>query len=106
MTWEERALCAALVKQEQADPEWWFPRSKGGSSKAAKICKFCPVRSQCLLFALSTRVYGVWGGRYIGPNRVKSAYRDISGELIDDVPKPEATSSATRDERGRYIPKD
>lgn len=61
--WVEEALCA------RSDPEVWFPE-KGGSQKPAKdICngtefvKPCPVRQQCLLYALEhDEQFGVWAG--------------------------------------------
>jgi WhiB family transcriptional regulator, redox-sensing transcriptional regulator len=52
--WAEQALCA------QADPDAWFP-DKGGSTALAKlICAACPVRAQCLDYALSGA--DTWGG--------------------------------------------
>jgi WhiB family redox-sensing transcriptional regulator len=55
--WQERALCA------QTDPEAFFPE-KGGSTKEAKrICSRCPVRAECLDYALAhDERFGVWGG--------------------------------------------
>ena len=55
--WRLAALCA------QADPEAFFPE-KGESSRAAlAICLRCPVRRECLAFALEhDERYGVWGG--------------------------------------------
>jgi WhiB family redox-sensing transcriptional regulator len=60
--WTEFALCA------QADPDAWFP-DKGGSSAIAKgICTACPVRLECLDYALSGGdtwggiSAGIWGG--------------------------------------------
>lgn len=55
--WQESALCA------QSDPEAWFPE-KGGSVKEAKrICGLCPVREECLQFALDNNErFGVYGG--------------------------------------------
>ena len=52
-----QALCA------QTDPELFFPE-KGGSVKLAKqICEACPVKSDCLLEALSKGYRdGIWGG--------------------------------------------
>lgn len=45
--WREAGLCA------QTDPELWFP-SKGGSSAHAKLtCLRCPVRDECLTWALA-----------------------------------------------------
>jgi WhiB family redox-sensing transcriptional regulator len=60
--WTESALCA------QADPDAWFP-DKGGSTTIARlICGACPVRAQCLDYALSGAdtwggiSTGIWGG--------------------------------------------
>jgi WhiB family redox-sensing transcriptional regulator len=55
--WQERAVCA------QTDPEAFFPE-KGGSVRAAKkVCRACPVRAECLDYALEHHErFGVWGG--------------------------------------------
>lgn len=56
--WMTDALCA------QVDPELFFPE-KGGSVKEAKlVCAACPVRSQCLDYAMKGgyEITGVWGG--------------------------------------------
>lgn len=55
--WQAQALCA------QTDPEAFFP-DKGGSTRAAKaVCARCPVRAECLAFALENdERFGVWGG--------------------------------------------
>jgi WhiB family redox-sensing transcriptional regulator len=55
--WTVGALCA------QTDPEAFFPE-KGGTTRFAKrICAGCPVRVQCLDYAMETRErFGVWGG--------------------------------------------
>ena len=57
VAWQEQALCA------QTDPETFFPE-KGGSVKPAKrVCMACPVRAECLEWALETgERYGIWGG--------------------------------------------
>jgi WhiB family transcriptional regulator, redox-sensing transcriptional regulator len=62
--WAERALCA------QADPDAWFPeRGQHALAEiAARICGRCPVRAQCLDYALSGAdtwggiATGIWGG--------------------------------------------
>lgn len=60
--WGQLAAC------RHADPELFFPVSESGPSlhqvtMAKAICTGCPVRAQCLAFALGTRQeYGVWGG--------------------------------------------
>lgn len=55
--WRERAVCA------QADPDEWF-QEKGGSTKVAKsVCARCPVKAECLEYALARdERFGVWGG--------------------------------------------
>lgn len=55
--WSASALCS------QTDPEMFFPE-KGGSSKSAKsVCRACPVRVECLEYALEhDESFGVWGG--------------------------------------------
>jgi WhiB family redox-sensing transcriptional regulator len=61
---EWRSLGACLA----ADPDLFFPISSAGPaagqiSRAKSICAACPVRQQCLSFALDTgQVHGVWGG--------------------------------------------
>jgi WhiB family redox-sensing transcriptional regulator len=58
MTWDEEASCRSV------DPEVFFPdRPSDHASMAKAICRGCPVRAQCLEFALEARLdYGVWGG--------------------------------------------
>lgn len=47
----------------QSDPEQWFPE-KGESVKHVKaICRRCPIKTECLEYALDTnQIYGIWGG--------------------------------------------
>lgn len=56
--WMEDALCS------QVDPNVFFPDTTGGSYRAAKmVCYRCPVREQCLEYALrNNENFGVWGG--------------------------------------------
>ncbi|HEY9264590.1 MAG TPA: WhiB family transcriptional regulator [Mycobacterium sp.] len=55
--WYEGAICA------QTDPEAFFPKKGGTTTAAKKVCASCPVRSQCLDWALDTvELWGVWGG--------------------------------------------
>ncbi len=56
----ERSACA------NADPERWFPPPNTPHRQVAAavaVCAGCPVRLECLLFALShDERYGIWGG--------------------------------------------
>jgi hypothetical protein len=55
--WATDALCA------QTDPDVFHP-DRGASTREAKaICAKCPVRAECLDFALTAgERFGVWGG--------------------------------------------
>lgn len=56
-SWQERALCA------QTDPEAFFPEKGGSTREAKRICAVCPVRAECLSYALEhDERFGIWGG--------------------------------------------
>lgn len=57
LAWQAESRCL------QVDPEIFFPE-RGGSSKAARsVCMNCPVRIECLKYALANREqFGIWGG--------------------------------------------
>lgn len=54
--WQVRALCA------QTDPEAFFPGQGEPAAAAKAVCMRCPVRAECLAYALERDEYGVWGG--------------------------------------------
>jgi WhiB family redox-sensing transcriptional regulator len=60
--WWARAACAS------ADPELFFPISYSGPAqrqvaRAKAICARCPIRRECLSYALDAGpIQGVWGG--------------------------------------------
>jgi WhiB family redox-sensing transcriptional regulator len=60
--WQSQGACL------HADPDVFFPISFGGASAtqirtARAICSGCPVRSECIDFALEHReIQGIWGG--------------------------------------------
>lgn len=61
LSWRLAAACRS------ADPELFFPLSGSGRAleqiaEAKLICAGCPVRRQCLAFAMRTRPQGIWGG--------------------------------------------
>lgn len=55
--WQTAGLC------RQDNEIEWFPDSASEQRALTKICQGCPVRLQCLTFALETGEHaGVWGG--------------------------------------------
>jgi len=58
-TWVARANCRGT------DPDWWFPATWTARrlADARQICGACPVRQQCLDFAVTHAIReGMWGG--------------------------------------------
>jgi WhiB family redox-sensing transcriptional regulator len=54
--WRRKALCLGH------DPQMWYPVDSGGV-EAAQICTECPVRLDCLAWALEhNESDGIWGG--------------------------------------------
>ncbi len=46
-----------------ADPEAFFPEKGGSTREAKRICAACPVRVECLDYALrNDERFGIWGG--------------------------------------------
>lgn len=55
--WQDDAACA------QVDPELFFPEQGGSAVEPRRLCGSCPVRAECLAFALSRdEKFGIWGG--------------------------------------------
>ncbi len=57
--WMDDAACKGM------DTEAWFPTNGGmwWPTPAFKVCASCPVKDQCLEYALVTRQnFGIWGG--------------------------------------------
>ncbi len=55
--WRSQAICA------KTDPDLWFSPGAVEHREAKRICRDCPVRSQCLSYAIEAPVdHGVWGG--------------------------------------------
>ncbi len=59
--WRSRGVC------RDQDPEQWFPVGNTGpayeqTERAKAACRTCPVKDECLSWALSHAEFGVWGG--------------------------------------------
>ena len=60
MSWRDSAACLG-----DGDPDAWFaePREKARVRHALATCHGCPVRTQCLDFAMARNdQFGIWGG--------------------------------------------
>jgi WhiB family redox-sensing transcriptional regulator len=54
--WQQAGLC-------RQDKREWYPDSAADQRRLTSICQGCPVRRQCLTWALERGEYsGVWGG--------------------------------------------
>jgi WhiB family redox-sensing transcriptional regulator len=63
--WRLEAVCA------EVDPELFFPERGDRALAAKRICAGCPVRVECLSFALAiNEPRGVWGGIAAGERRL------------------------------------
>lgn len=55
--WAEQAACAGMP------PHLFYPPPGPVPKVAKETCAICPVREECLDYALTNReTYGVWGG--------------------------------------------
>jgi WhiB family redox-sensing transcriptional regulator len=57
LPWATEARCL------NADPDVFFPEKGGSTREAKRICGECPVRVECLEWALENdERFGIWGG--------------------------------------------
>jgi WhiB family redox-sensing transcriptional regulator len=83
--WQDEGLC------KETDPEVFYPE-KGGSVRDGKlVCFACPVRAQCLQYALELdEKFGIWGGlsarerRPLKPGYVPPPVRSDDPLLIEE----------------------
>jgi WhiB family redox-sensing transcriptional regulator len=79
--WQRRAAC----RRPGVDPDGFYP-DKGGTTRPAKrICAGCPVKAECLAYALANdERFGIWGGlsererRRLRPARPPVARRRVA----------------------------
>lgn len=56
-SWVDRAACRGM------DPAVFFPSTEEETDLALDICRSCPVRAECLEYALASKErFGIWGG--------------------------------------------
>jgi WhiB family transcriptional regulator, redox-sensing transcriptional regulator len=69
--WVEQAHCGGV------NPDLFFPE-RGASTRDAKaVCRVCPVREECLDYALAANErFGIWGGLSERERRAAKRRRD------------------------------
>jgi WhiB family redox-sensing transcriptional regulator len=56
-SWHRYAACRG------SDPRLFFPERGEPTGRAIAVCRRCPVRSECLMYAIGDGTkHGVWGG--------------------------------------------
>ena len=69
--WRDEALC------RQVDPELFFPETGGSARQAKQVCGRCPVRVECLDWAIAhDQRFGVWGGLTVSERMQLRRQRD------------------------------
>jgi WhiB family redox-sensing transcriptional regulator len=73
VVWQDLASCA------EASGDYWYPEKDGVTREAKtakRICAACPVRPQCLEFALDhmtttygAGMYGIWAGTTVNQRK-------------------------------------
>lgn len=53
----------AAARCRDHEPDQFFVRGAAQSRRAVRICSRCPVREQCLRYAIDNEIeFGIWGG--------------------------------------------
>lgn len=61
LDWQEDSECGKIENREFMED--FFANKSSKQHRALKLCGVCPVREQCLKWALeSKQVWGIWGG--------------------------------------------
>ncbi len=83
--WTERALCAQV-----GDPDMFYGNGGESARTAKKVCAACPVRAECLAYALAhegtQHAYGIWGG--LAPKERRRYKRQTSCTTCGDLLPP------------------
>lgn len=81
LEWIARAVC------RDYDPELWFPISEESDDVATGHCRTCPVRAECLEYALDIGAVGIWGGT------TTAQRRQIRARRATNPPRPAVTTT-------------
>ncbi len=80
------------------NPDLWYPNHETGETarKAVAICMTCPVRTECLDWALETNeLFGVWGGQTVRDRRTLRRSRGLTRPTLYGAAKRSYDNAAT-----------
>lgn len=84
MAWAGFGSCVGV------DPDIFFPERGDDTSRARAVCRVCPVRDECLSWALESRqCFGIWGG--MTPSQRRRLRRHPKLVLVPANDDPDAT---------------
>ena len=90
--WMSRARCRGT------DPDTYFPSGSLGVDAALRVCKECPVRTECVEYAMAHKIYiGIWGGLSERQRRRLRRQRRATAAQSAQSEKPELDPVAVRD---------
>jgi len=102
--WQYRAACRG------ADPDLFFPQQGESADPARRVCARCPVRAQCLEYALANAIWhGVWGGlaererRELRTRRLRAARRDRDRAIAAAAGHPTEAVGRAADVSGKPV---
>lgn len=107
--WRERAACRGYPLR------WWFPVSRRGRrpdrhlvivselerAQALELCATCPVRDDCLDYAIRYDEVGIWGGTTDRERRRIRRSRAAQGDSLEPRLERDLLPRATRYSSGR-----
>jgi WhiB family redox-sensing transcriptional regulator len=97
--WAEQAACRGY-RLEHGDDAWrqvWFPEpgAPNSSKRAKAICATCPVRADCLDWAVRNRISsGIWGGTTESERRRQASQLRRKHGTNQRRPRPECGTEA------------
>lgn len=80
------------------DTKWWFPghgatkEERVNTEKAIDICRQCPIRKECLTYAMDWEAFGIWGGF---TEKQRDAIRKSSGKSSSITTRAQSRATKT-----------
>ena len=80
--WRKHAACNGFPTR------WWFPERGGRLDLPSFICRSCPVKDDCLSYAMDENItHGVWGG--VSESGRRRLRKKAAGRDRHDVTDPD-----------------